>query len=145
MAGGATARGVDWNSETAQELRFSQLIKVIDPERPFSLLDYGCGYGALAAYLLRLGYPLEYYAGYDILESILIKAREGVANQPGWLFMLWLVLAGLERFLVEFLRAKDDRFIGALTLAQVISLSIVAVGVAGMMRTRNAAPEPAAA
>ncbi|HEX9018078.1 MAG TPA: hypothetical protein VF806_02765, partial [Anaerolineaceae bacterium] len=52
---GATARGVDWNSETAQELRFSQLIKVIPPGQPFSLLDYGCGYGALASYLLRLG------------------------------------------------------------------------------------------
>lgn len=66
-------------------------------------------------------------------------------HQPGWLFALWLVLAGLERFLVEFLRAKDDRFIGALTLAQVISLGIVALGVAGMLRTRNAAPEPVTA
>ena len=63
-------------------------------------------------------------------------------HQPGWLFMLWLVLAGLERFLVEFWRAKDDRFIGALTLAQVISLAIVAVGVAGMMRTRRTTPAP---
>jgi SAM-dependent methyltransferase len=83
---GATARGVDWNSETAQELRFSQLIKVIDPERPFSLLDYGCGYGALAGYLLRLGYPMEQYAGYDILESMVDRARELFAAQPGWIF-----------------------------------------------------------
>jgi phosphatidylglycerol:prolipoprotein diacylglycerol transferase len=57
-------------------------------------------------------------------------------HRPGWLFMLWLILAGLERFLVEFLRAKDDRFLGALTLAQMFSLAIVAVGVAGMMRAR---------
>lgn len=55
-------------------------------------------------------------------------------RKPGWLFMLWLALAGLERFTVEFFRAKDDRFFGALTLAQVISLAIVAGGVAGMMR-----------
>lgn len=58
-------------------------------------------------------------------------------HQKGWLFMLWLSLAGLERFLVEFLRAKDDRFFGILTLAQVISLAIVAVGVAGVMKTRD--------
>lgn len=73
---GASARGVDWNSETAQELRFSQLIKVIDPKQTFSMLDYGCGYGALADYLLRLGYPLEKYVGFDVLESMVIKARE---------------------------------------------------------------------
>ena len=59
-------------------------------------------------------------------------------HRMGWLFMLWLSLAGAERFLVEFLRAKDDRFFGVLTLAQVISLGIVMVGVAGMARTRRA-------
>jgi phosphatidylglycerol---prolipoprotein diacylglyceryl transferase len=65
-------------------------------------------------------------------------------RQAGWLFMLWLVLAGLERFLVEFYRAKDDRFIGMLTLAQVISLAVVAVGAAGMLRTRRPVPAPVA-
>lgn len=59
-------------------------------------------------------------------------------HRHGWLFMVWLSLAGMERFLVEFLRAKDDRFFGILTLAQVISLAIVGVGVAGMVRTRSA-------
>ncbi len=83
---GATARGVDWNSETAQELRFSQLIKVIHPDQPFTLLDYGCGYGALAGYLLRLNYPLENYVGFDILESMVVKARELFAAQTGWIF-----------------------------------------------------------
>jgi phosphatidylglycerol:prolipoprotein diacylglycerol transferase len=67
-------------------------------------------------------------------------------HAPGWLFMLWLMLAGVERFLVEFLRAKDDRFFGALTLAQAISLAVVAVGVVGVARiSRRAHPEPAAA
>ncbi len=72
---GATARGVDWNSETAQELRFAQLMKVIPPGQPFSMIDYGCGYGALAGYLLRLGYPMEKYIGFDVLESMILKAR----------------------------------------------------------------------
>jgi phosphatidylglycerol:prolipoprotein diacylglycerol transferase len=62
-------------------------------------------------------------------------------HKPGWLFMVWLSLAGTERFIVEFFRAKDDRFFGILTLAQIISLAVVAVGVTGMMRTRQ---EPAA-
>ena len=62
-------------------------------------------------------------------------------HAKGWLFMLWLILAGIERFLVEFLRAKDDRFFGILTLAQMISLAIVAVGVAGPMKTRAASAD----
>jgi osmoprotectant transport system ATP-binding protein len=36
----------------------------------------------------------------------------------GWLFGVYLVFAGTERFLVEILRAKDDRFLGPFTLAQ---------------------------
>ncbi len=40
-------------------------------------------------------------------------------------------LLAIERFLVEFLRAKDDRFLGPLTLAQAISLLILAL-VAGL-------------
>ena len=58
-------------------------------------------------------------------------------HQKGWLFMIWLVCAGMERFAVEFLRAKDDRFFGILTLAQVISLGIVAFGLAGVLKTRG--------
>lgn len=58
-------------------------------------------------------------------------------HRKGWLFLLWLVLAGLERFAVEFLRAKDDRFFGILTLAQMISLAIVAFGLVGLLRTRG--------
>ena len=41
-----------------------------------------------------------------------------------------LVVIGLlavERFLVEFLRAKDDRFFGDLTMAQVISVGVLVI------------------
>ena len=79
---------------------------------------------------------------YEIAMSTLIflalwRIRDHRHN-PGWLFMLWLALAGVERFVVEFFRAKDDRFFGALTLAQVISVAIVLVGMAGMMRSKAA-------
>ena len=60
----------------------------------------------------------------------------GHRHSAGWLFMLWLVLAGAERFLVEIFRAKDDRFLGALTIAQAISLALVAVGVWGLAHLR---------
>jgi phosphatidylglycerol:prolipoprotein diacylglycerol transferase len=82
-------------------------------------------------------HPTQLYeVGMSTLIFFLLWRIRRHAHGAGWLFMLWLALAGLERFLVEFLRAKDDRFFGVLTLAQVISLSIVAFGIVGMARTR---------
>jgi len=56
----------------------------------------------------------------------------------GWLFGLYLSLAGLERFLIEFLRAKDDRFFGTFTLAQTWSLVAIGVGVFVMIALKRA-------
>jgi phosphatidylglycerol:prolipoprotein diacylglycerol transferase len=61
-------------------------------------------------------------------------------HAAGWLFGLYAVLAGLERFVIEFVRAKDDRFFGGLTLAQMIALGFVAAGVAWMYSRREVGP-----
>ncbi len=55
----------------------------------------------------------------------------------GWLFGLYLVFAGIERFLVEFVRAKDDRFLGSFTLAQLTSVIIVALGILLLTKWRR--------
>jgi phosphatidylglycerol:prolipoprotein diacylglycerol transferase len=47
--------------------------------------------------------------------------------QPGLLFALYLVLAGAERFLVEFVRRNDDVAVG-LTQAQLLSVAMVVAG-----------------
>jgi phosphatidylglycerol:prolipoprotein diacylglycerol transferase len=47
--------------------------------------------------------------------------------QAGVLFCIYLMLAGAERFLIEFLRRNDHVFIG-LTQAQLISVGMIAVG-----------------
>ena len=47
----------------------------------------------------------------------------------GWLFGLYLIFAGVERFLVEIVRAKDDRFLGPFTLAQLASVILIAIGI----------------
>ncbi len=52
----------------------------------------------------------------------------------GWLFGVWLVLAGAERFFVEIFRAKDDRFLGVFTLAQFISILLIGLGLYFMQR-----------
>jgi phosphatidylglycerol:prolipoprotein diacylglycerol transferase len=64
--------------------------------------------------------------------------------RPGAIALTVLALLAVERFLVEILRAKDDRFFGPLTLAQVISLSVLAiVGVVAWLRRGRLAPRTA--
>ena len=47
--------------------------------------------------------------------------------RPGILFALYLVLAGAERFLVEFVRRNEDVLLG-LTQAQLLSLAMIVAG-----------------
>ena len=58
---------------------------------------------------------------------------------PGRLLAIYLTLAGSERFLVEFLRVKDDRLLWGFTTAQAVALTSILVGVAllGHLRRRN--------
>ncbi len=56
---------------------------------------------------------------------LLWRLRDRV--RPGMLFALYLVLAGLERFLIEFLRRNDDSALG-LTTAQFESLGMALAG-----------------
>ena len=77
---GASPRGSDWNSESSQNIRFDQVLKIVN-SRSFSILDYGCGYGALADYLTTLGLDADYY-GFDILESAIDMARLAFAAKP---------------------------------------------------------------
>ena len=77
---GASPRGSDWNSEDSQTTRFDQLLKVVEVQ-PCSLLDYGCGYGALADYLTTKNIDVDYY-GYDILESAIETAHQVHKDKP---------------------------------------------------------------
>ncbi len=79
---GQDATGVDWNSPYAQETRFEQLAKVILPENPFTVLDFGCGYGAMAEWFRRSGYPFSHYYGYDIVEASLNAGNQKYRNDP---------------------------------------------------------------
>ncbi len=63
----------------------------------------------------------------------------------GWLFGAYLVLAGAERFFVEIFRAKDDRFLAGMTIAQATAMVSVVVGIALWAGLSGAKPvEPGA-
>ena len=79
-------------------------------------------------------YPTQLYEvvlGF-IMFIVLWRMRDH-KHAEGWLFGVYMVLAGLERFAIEFLRAKDDRLLLGLTYAQGIALVFAAAGVAVMM------------
>jgi phosphatidylglycerol:prolipoprotein diacylglycerol transferase len=63
--------------------------------------------------------------------------------RPGILFALYLVLSGIERLLIEFIRRNHDAALG-LTLPQLISVVMVLAGAAWLVRARRPAPAAAA-
>jgi phosphatidylglycerol:prolipoprotein diacylglycerol transferase len=91
-------------------------------------------------------HPTQLYEIAAMLLAFGILWRLRKAGRPvGWLFGLYLAFAGVERFLVEIVRAKDDRFFGTFTLAQLTSVIIVAIGIVLMYRWRrgpSTAPGP---
>lgn len=75
---GPNHKGVDWNSEASQELRFKQFIPLFDNNN-FSINDYGCGYGSLYKYLLNHGYLIEYH-GFDVSEEMIKNAKNFIPD-----------------------------------------------------------------
>jgi prolipoprotein diacylglyceryltransferase len=85
--------------------------------------------GATPETLLAVHPTQIYEAIIMIAVFMFLWSRRKKSRGTGWLFGVYLVLAGTERFLVEFLRAKEDRLFGEFTLAQLVAVVIVAVGV----------------
>jgi len=78
---GPTPAGVDWPDARRQTIRFRELCRLFPTNgQTFSVLDYGCGYGALLAYLQTNGFSCEYY-GFDICEPMIEAARRA---HPGF-------------------------------------------------------------
>jgi len=76
---GTTARGVDWNGEAGQTLRFDQLLRIVDVAGRFSINDLGCGYGALLDHLDARGFEVD-YTGIDVSAEM---ARAGARRFEG--------------------------------------------------------------
>jgi len=82
---GPTPEGADYNSPQAQEVRFVQFLKLFDHTKKFSINDYGCGYGALAHFLLGCGYNFKYF-GFDISKDMIAYAQELMPEGADWIF-----------------------------------------------------------
>jgi SAM-dependent methyltransferase len=77
LAHGPTSKGVDWgDKEWAAILRQHKMLEIIrEPIKDrVSLLDVGCGYGALVDLIERLELPID-YTGIDIVGEMIASAR----------------------------------------------------------------------
>lgn len=84
---GETPRGVDWNGQESQSLRFEQLCQVIESSSSFSVNDLGCGYGALYDFMVRRYESFSYF-GIDIVDSMIQAARQRFQDKAGVSFSL---------------------------------------------------------
>ncbi len=90
---GPVPRGVDWNGEPSQKLRFQQFTNLLRSpstvstvnrntetqanDHTVSVLDYGCGYGAYYEFLQQQNLPfLIRYFGYDISEEMIFESQK---------------------------------------------------------------------
>lgn len=89
-------------------------------------------------------HPTQIYEAIIMLAAFMLLWSLRKGGRPiGWIFAAYLVIAGVERFFIEILRAKDDRFLGPFTLAQLTSVILVGVGVWLAMKLRGgASPKP---
>ncbi|HEX6251231.1 MAG TPA: prolipoprotein diacylglyceryl transferase [Gemmatimonadaceae bacterium] len=130
--------GRPWNSALA--VRFPQGAPPSTVENMSTMFGVEFPPGTDPAEVVAV-HPTQLYetaAGF-VMFLILWRMRDH-RHAEGWLFGVYCILAGIERFLVEFVRAKDDRFFAGLTAAQLIALVFVAVGVAVMYARRNVTP-----
>jgi phosphatidylglycerol:prolipoprotein diacylglycerol transferase len=74
-----------------------------------------------------------------LVTLLLWNLRDRLA--PGVLFGLYLLLGGVERFLVEFIR-RNDEVVAGLTVPQLFSLAMM-IGGAALIVARRQVPRPA--
>lgn len=127
---GNTPSGVDWRDEASQLTRFKQLTKIITKNR-FSILDYGCGYGALYNFLKK-GKNEFSYLGYDISEEMIAAAVKEKKDDVDCFFTAdelllqpctYVIASGIFNVRLDVIDSEWERYISN-TLKKINSLSI---------------------
>lgn len=76
---GATPKGVDWNGEKSQFLRFERILRNIELRDGASILDFGCGYGSFTNLLRVQNLKLDYF-GYDAVPEMIKDIEYQTSN-----------------------------------------------------------------
>ncbi len=82
---GPSAQGVGWKNDHAQMIRFEQLYKLFPKSANFSVNDLGCGVGDFIHFLNEQEGSYT-YIGYDLMPTMILKAKEKYSNQKNVVF-----------------------------------------------------------
>ncbi|MBN2865793.1 MAG: class I SAM-dependent methyltransferase [Thiotrichales bacterium] len=77
-----------WSSQEIQFIRFKKLSEILPRNQACSILDVGCGFGDLKAYLQQQGFDID-YTGIDLSEDMVRSAgfkHPGIHVKQGDLF-----------------------------------------------------------
>lgn len=84
---GSTPKGVDWNDKKSQEQRFVQLMKVVENKNNLaSIVDIGCGYGALYEFLKKENVHCR-YSGIDLSKEMIEVAKAKFKEDSNAIFL----------------------------------------------------------
>ena len=114
------------------------------PTTAQSLRDFGVNVDPSipADAVLRVHPTQLYETGAALLMFGILLWLNRRPHARGLAWGLFLIMLGIERFLVEIVRAKDDRFFGSFTVAQIISILLVVAGLALIAFRRPRANTP---
>jgi prolipoprotein diacylglyceryltransferase len=89
-------------------------------------------------------YPTAFYEVLmvSVLFVILWSIRKSITT-PGMLFSIYLIMTGVERFLIETIRVNSKYHVGGLsfTQAELISCILILLGIFGIVWSKNRAPK----
>jgi prolipoprotein diacylglyceryltransferase len=129
----------------------SAMITAVPPMRgtawPFRLRRFGVSVDpSIPDYQVLKVHPTQLYetAAALVMFAILMWLNKR-PHRRGLAWGLFLIMLGIERFLVEIVRAKDDRFLGPFTVAQLISFLLVVAGLLVISLSRRFSLSRAAA
>lgn len=89
-------------------------------------------------------HPTQLYeVGIMLVVFALLLRWSGRHHRRGAMFALFMILYSIERFLLEFLRAKGDRVVFGLSTAQAASIVLILLGFYVLSRSRQAPLVPA--
>ena len=113
------------------------------PTTAYELRKFGAPVDpAIPDYQVLSVHPTQLYeTGMALIMFVVLMWLNRRPHRRGLAWGLFLIMLGIERFLVEIVRAKDDRFLGPFTVAQLISVLIIVAGIVwAARRTPRIAP-----
>lgn len=112
------------------------------PTTAANLREFGAAVDAsIPDYQVLRVHPTQLYeTGMALVMFFVLMRLNRRPHRRGLAWGLFLIMLGIERFLVEIVRAKDDRFLGPFTVAQLISVLLIVIGGIWCMRARSTAP-----